>query len=148
VTYNGRTITVPVRDKCPSCDATHIDLSQPAFAQLAPLSVGVVNGITWQFVSSGGGGGGGGGPLPAPSGLHVTRTTGTAVSLSWRAVTGAVSYRVLRDGVVVGTTRSRSFTDKGLRRRSTHRYTVAAVDSSGTVGTPCAPVTATTPRSG
>ena len=50
VTYNGTTITVPVRDKCPSCDATHIDLSQPAFAQLAPLSVGVVSGITWQFV--------------------------------------------------------------------------------------------------
>ncbi|MEU9133704.1 cysteine/serine endopeptidase inhibitor [Kitasatospora sp. NPDC048540] len=50
VTYQGRSITVPVRDKCPSCDATHIDLSEPAFARLAPLDLGVVNGITWQFV--------------------------------------------------------------------------------------------------
>ena len=55
VTVNGRTITVPVKDKCPSCDATHIDLSQAAFQQLAPLDQGVVNGITWQFVDSGGG---------------------------------------------------------------------------------------------
>lgn len=53
VTYKGHTITVPVRDKCPSCDATHIDLSQPAFRRLAPLSLGVVNGITWKFVHSG-----------------------------------------------------------------------------------------------
>src|ERR1700733_4463423 len=43
VTYNGKTITLPVEDKCASCDADHIDLSQPAFAELAPLSVGVVN---------------------------------------------------------------------------------------------------------
>jgi len=52
VTYKGHTITVPVKDKCPSCDATHIDLSQPAFKRLAPLSVGVVTGITWKFVRS------------------------------------------------------------------------------------------------
>jgi expansin (peptidoglycan-binding protein) len=52
VTYNGTTITVPVKDKCPSCDSGHIDLSQTAFQKLAPLSVGVVSGITWKFVSS------------------------------------------------------------------------------------------------
>ncbi|WP_406207603.1 RlpA-like double-psi beta-barrel domain-containing protein [Kitasatospora sp. NBC_01560] len=53
VTYNGKTVTVPVRDKCPSCDSTHIDLSQPAFARLAPLGQGVINGLTWQFVKAG-----------------------------------------------------------------------------------------------
>src|SRR5215471_2660444 len=47
VTYKGHTITVPVKDKCPSCDATHIDLSKAAFRRLAPLSRGVVKGITW-----------------------------------------------------------------------------------------------------
>ncbi|MEV5508074.1 cysteine/serine endopeptidase inhibitor [Streptomyces orinoci] len=50
VSYNGRTIRVPVKDKCPSCDPTHLDLSRPAFASLAPLDRGVVNGITWKFV--------------------------------------------------------------------------------------------------
>ncbi|WP_371493896.1 RlpA-like double-psi beta-barrel domain-containing protein [Kitasatospora sp. NBC_00374] len=53
VTYQGKTITVPVRDKCPSCDRTHIDLSQPAFARLAPLGQGVIDGLTWQFVKTG-----------------------------------------------------------------------------------------------
>lgn len=50
VSYNGNSIKVPVMDKCPSCDTYHLDLSQPAFAQLAPLSVGHVYGATWQFV--------------------------------------------------------------------------------------------------
>ncbi|MBC2878384.1 MULTISPECIES: cysteine/serine endopeptidase inhibitor [Streptomyces] len=50
VSYNGKTIRVPVRDKCPSCDRTHLDLSQTAFRKLAPLDRGVVNGITWKFV--------------------------------------------------------------------------------------------------
>ncbi|MFE2914150.1 cysteine/serine endopeptidase inhibitor [Kitasatospora indigofera] len=53
VSYGGKTLTVPVRDKCPSCDSTHIDLSRPAFATFAPLGQGVINGITWQFVRTG-----------------------------------------------------------------------------------------------
>ncbi|GAA2828766.1 hypothetical protein GCM10010441_61530 [Kitasatospora paracochleata] len=53
VTYRGKSITVPVRDKCPSCDSTHLDLSKPAFATFAPLGQGVINGLTWQFVRTG-----------------------------------------------------------------------------------------------
>ncbi|MEU9047950.1 MULTISPECIES: cysteine/serine endopeptidase inhibitor [unclassified Kitasatospora] len=53
VTYQGKTITVPVKDQCPSCDSTHIDLSKPAFAKLAPLDKGVISGLTWQFVKAG-----------------------------------------------------------------------------------------------
>lgn len=49
VTYNGKTITVPIRDKCPSCASTKIDLSRPAFASLANTSVGIIN-VTWQIV--------------------------------------------------------------------------------------------------
>ncbi|MFG3010593.1 cysteine/serine endopeptidase inhibitor, partial [Streptomyces cinerochromogenes] len=54
VTYNGKTITVPVKDMCPSCAAEHIDLSQTAFQKLAPLEKGLVKGITWKFVTDGG----------------------------------------------------------------------------------------------
>eukprot|EP01132_Coremiostelium_polycephalum_P001338 gene1338-1689_t len=50
VTYNGKTITVPVKDKCPSCEATKIDLSLPAFKELANPDVGVIQ-ITWEYVS-------------------------------------------------------------------------------------------------
>jgi len=57
VTYLGKTITVPVRDKCPSCDATHIDLSQPAFGEYASTNPadtpGVLQPVTWKFVSTG-----------------------------------------------------------------------------------------------
>ncbi|WP_073483043.1 cysteine/serine endopeptidase inhibitor [Streptoalloteichus hindustanus] len=49
VSFQGRTIRVPVRDKCPSCDRTHIDLSKPAFARLADPSRGVIQ-VTWKFV--------------------------------------------------------------------------------------------------
>ena len=49
VTYNGKTITVPIKDKCPSCANNKIDLSQPAFASLADTSVGIIN-VTWQIV--------------------------------------------------------------------------------------------------
>jgi hypothetical protein len=51
VTYNGVTVTVPVRDKCPSCDSTHLDLSKPAFQRFANTDQGVINGITWKFVN-------------------------------------------------------------------------------------------------
>jgi chitinase len=54
VTYNGKTITVPVKDMCPSCDAGHIDLSQTAFQKLAPLEKGLVTGITWKFITQDG----------------------------------------------------------------------------------------------
>ena len=50
VTYNGKTITVPVKDKCPGCSKTHIDLSRTAFARLAPLGDGNISGIKWSFV--------------------------------------------------------------------------------------------------
>lgn len=48
VTYQGRTLTLPIKDKCPSCDASHIDLSQPAFEQFAPTGVGVIQ-VDWNF---------------------------------------------------------------------------------------------------
>ncbi|MET1074490.1 MAG: cysteine/serine endopeptidase inhibitor [Umezawaea sp.] len=51
VTYNGRTVTVPVADKCPGCDGKHIDLSLPAFSRLADTDLGNIP-VTWSFVRS------------------------------------------------------------------------------------------------
>ncbi|MFJ2632389.1 MULTISPECIES: cysteine/serine endopeptidase inhibitor [unclassified Streptomyces] len=144
VTYNGKTLTVPVADKCPTCDATHIDLSQPAFAEFAPLGTGVVTGITWQFVSSNGTPP----PLAAPTGLHATATTDTSVALSWTGVSGAASYTVYRGGAQVGTTGGTSFTDTGLTAGTAYTYTVAAATASGTVSPASAPLSATTTGGG
>jgi expansin (peptidoglycan-binding protein) len=52
VSYNGSTITVPVEDQCPGCDSTHIDLSEPAFVQLAGSTDAGNIQVTWQFVHS------------------------------------------------------------------------------------------------
>ncbi|SHL42452.1 extracellular catalytic domain type 1 short-chain-length polyhydroxyalkanoate depolymerase [Actinacidiphila paucisporea] len=92
--------------------------------------------------------GGGGGTLPAPGGLSVSGTTGSTVSLSWSAVSGAASYRVYRGGTQVGSPTATSYTDTGLAAGTAYSYTVAAVDSSGAAGTVSAPVTVTTTGSG
>ncbi|WP_116428422.1 extracellular catalytic domain type 1 short-chain-length polyhydroxyalkanoate depolymerase [Streptomyces spongiicola] len=86
----------------------------------------------------------GGGTLPAPSAPAVTSVGDSSVSLTWGAVEGAASYRVLRDGAVAGTSPSTSFTDSGLSPGTTYAYTVSAVDGSGAAGAPSAPVQATT----
>ncbi|OIK02195.1 extracellular catalytic domain type 1 short-chain-length polyhydroxyalkanoate depolymerase [Streptomyces monashensis] len=92
----------------------------------------------------GSGGGSGSGSLPAPSGVTVTGTTDTGASLSWNAVSGAASYDVYRDGTKAGSVTGTSYTDTGLSAGTSYRYTVAAVDSAGVVGSSSPPVTATT----
>ncbi|MFF8941762.1 PHB depolymerase family esterase [Streptomyces sp. NPDC014864] len=90
------------------------------------------------------GDGGGSGSLPAPTGLTVTGTTDTSVSLSWNAVGGAASYRVYRGNTQVGAPTGTSFTDTGLSAGTTYSYTVAAVDGPGSAGAASAAVQATT----
>ncbi|WP_329130732.1 cysteine/serine endopeptidase inhibitor [Streptomyces sp. NBC_00670] len=50
VTYRGRSITVPVRDKCWGCAPNAIDLGAPAFAKLGNPAQGVLKGVKWKFV--------------------------------------------------------------------------------------------------
>ncbi|MEV7184400.1 PHB depolymerase family esterase [Kitasatospora sp. NPDC093102] len=85
--------------------------------------------------------------LPAPTGLTATAAAGS-VALGWRAVSGAASYQVFRNGTQVGSATGTAFTDTGLTAGTTYGYAVAAVDGSGTVGTRSAVVTATTPGGG
>jgi hypothetical protein len=89
------------------------------------------------------------GGLPAPSGLAVSGTTSSSVSLSWSAVSGAASYNVYRNGTKVNgsAVTGTSYTDSGLAAATTYSYTVAAVNSSGTVGAQSAPVSVTTASS-
>jgi hypothetical protein len=83
VTYGGTTLTLPVVDKCPSCDATHLDLSKPAFTRFADPAKGVLTGLTWKFVRSGGSAAGPsddlGSPSTTPSGIAPTGATPSAV---------------------------------------------------------------------
>ena len=56
-------------------------------------------------------------------------------------------YRVLRDGVQVGTPSGLSFTDTGRAPETTYIYTVSAVDASANEG-PAVTVAVTTPPAG
>lgn len=93
---------------------------------------------------------GGGGPvdpnLPAaPTGLTVTGTTTSSVSLSWGAVSGATGYHVYRNGTKVtgSAVTSTSYTDGGLASATTYSYAVSAVNAAGE-GARSATVSATT----
>ncbi|KAG6897356.1 hypothetical protein C0992_002282 [Termitomyces sp. T32_za158] len=50
VSYEGKSITVALTDRCTGCALTDLDFSPSAFAQLAPFSVGRLNGITWHWL--------------------------------------------------------------------------------------------------
>jgi len=50
ITGPDGSVTVQVIDQCPDCAAGHIDLSEPAFAKLAPLSAGLIN-VRYQYLA-------------------------------------------------------------------------------------------------
>ncbi|MEW2178194.1 PHB depolymerase family esterase [Streptomyces sp. NPDC005406] len=99
-------------------------------------------GVFWGL--DGGTPGGGGDQLPAPAGVTVTGTTDTTATLSWKPVEGAASYAVHRNGTKIASPTATTYTDSGLTAGTAYRYTVTALDGSGTAGTASAQVTATT----
>jgi len=62
VTGPDGSVTVQVIDQCPDCAAGHIDLSEPAFAELAPLGAGLI-GVRYQYLADP--------PLPGPITMEV-----------------------------------------------------------------------------
>lgn len=93
--------------------------------------------------------GGGGGTAPAaPTGLTVTGTTASSVSLSWTAPSGTVTgYDVFENGTQVATAGTPSDTVTGLTASTSYTFTVAAFNSAGS-SPQSAPVSATTSASG
>ncbi len=56
VTYNGKTLALPVKDKCAHCSAEHIELSKAAFQKLEPDTGRRDVPVTWKLIDTGGGG--------------------------------------------------------------------------------------------
>lgn len=48
-TYEGKSVTVTVTDRCTGCAQTSLDFSPSAFQQLSDLSVGRLFGMTWTW---------------------------------------------------------------------------------------------------
>jgi chitinase len=80
-----------------------------------------------------GSGGGGGTTAPsAPTGLTVTGTTSSSVSLSWTAPSGTVTgYNVSENGSQVGSVTGTSDTITGLAASTSYTFTVTAYNSAG-----------------
>ncbi|WP_153452253.1 glycoside hydrolase family 6 protein [Streptomyces smaragdinus] len=94
----------------------------------------------------------GGGPVDdeaptVPSGLRVTGTTSSTVSLAWTASTdntAVTGYDVYRNGAVVGTATGTTYTDSGLNPTTAYQYRVRAKDRAGNVSDQSSQVTGTT----
>ncbi|WP_210506416.1 LamG-like jellyroll fold domain-containing protein [Naasia sp. SYSU D00057] len=77
----------------------------------------------------------------------VTSNTGTTLGLTWPASTDNVAvsgYEVYRNGALLTTVASNSYTDSGLTTSTTYQYHVRARDASGNVSAGSAILTATT----
>jgi hypothetical protein len=83
-------------------------------------------------------------PFPAPTGLTATVISPFQIDLNWFPVITAVSYKVYRDGIVVGLPATASFSDVGLTPSTTYTYTVSAVNIFGGESPKSSPVPATT----
>jgi acid phosphatase type 7 len=75
-------------------------------------------------------------PPTAPTALTKTASTTTSVSLSWTASTdnvGVTGYNVYRDGVLLGSTSTTSYTASGLTCGTSYTFAVEAKDAAGNV---------------
>ena len=86
-------------------------------------------------------------PPTTPSGLTVSGTSSSSVSLTWTASTdnvGVTGYNIYRGTTLAGTSATTSFTDSGLSASTAYSYTVKAYDAAGNLSAASTAVSATT----
>ncbi len=73
-------------------------------------------------------------PPTTPGPVIAGTVTDRSIALSWTASTdnvGVAGYRLYRNGVMIGSTVTNSFTDSGLTASTAYSYTVLAYDAAG-----------------
>ena len=87
-------------------------------------------------------------PPSAPTGLTTTGATDSRIDLSWTVAsdpeTGVSSYKIHRDGGMVGTVTGTAFSDTGLTEGTSYTYEVSAVNGASIEGPKSLPALATT----
>jgi len=83
-------------------------------------------------------------PFPAPSNLTATVVSSNQIDLNWSAVSGAVSYKIFRAGILIASSTTNSYSDTGLSPGTTYSYTVSAVNIDGAESPQSSSVSATT----
>lgn len=69
-----------------------------------------------------------------PTGLAASAISANQISLSWRASTdniGVAGYRVIRNGILIGSASGTAYSDTGLAANTTYSYQVLAYDTAG-----------------
>ncbi|MEK3882074.1 alpha-amylase family glycosyl hydrolase [Paenibacillus sp. PL2-23] len=83
-----------------------------------------------------------------PQSVTATASGASSAAITWSASTdnvGVTGYEVFRNGTLVGTTASTSYTDSGLAGSTTYAYTVKAYDAAGNRSAASAAASVTTP---
>jgi chitinase len=86
-------------------------------------------------------------PPTVPANLASPSQTSTSIALGWSASTdasGIQNYDVLRNGTIVATVTTTSFTDTNLASNTAFSYAVRARDNAGNVSATSPSITATT----
>jgi hypothetical protein len=82
-----------------------------------------------------------------PMNLTATGVSSSQINLSWNSSTdniGVTGYQIYRNGSMVGSPYTNSYTDNGLTPSTLYSYTVAAVDAGRNISAKSAPASATT----
>nr|WP_246628301.1 carbohydrate binding domain-containing protein [Paenibacillus oenotherae] len=86
-----------------------------------------------------------------PQNVAATASSASSATVTWTASTdnvGVTGYEVFRDGTLVGTTASLSFTNTGLSASTLYNYTVKAYDAVGNKSAQSSPPAAVTTLAG
>jgi chitodextrinase len=82
-----------------------------------------------------------------PTNLTAKAVSSAQIALSWTASAdnvGVAGYRIYRNGALIATTQSTSFSNTGLSASTSYGYAVAAYDAAGNLSPMSAAVSATT----
>jgi hypothetical protein len=82
-----------------------------------------------------------------PADLSATAASSSQINVSWKASTdnvGVAGYRIYRNGGLIATTPSTSYSNTGLSSSTSYSYTIAAYDAAGNVSPMSASASATT----
>ncbi|WP_282940085.1 S-layer homology domain-containing protein [Paenibacillus sp. RC67] len=83
----------------------------------------------------------------SPTNLKATAASSSQINLSWTASTDNVivrAYNIYRNGTLVGTSTTTSYSDKGLTAETAYSYTVKAKDAAGNISEASSTVIETT----
>ncbi|MBU1246591.1 hypothetical protein KJ973_03415 [Patescibacteria group bacterium] len=81
--------------------------------------------------------------FPVPVNLSATVINSTQINLNWDNVVNAVSYKIYRNSVFIGSSSSNSYNDTGLSLGATYSYSISGINTFGGESDQSLPVSVT-----